>query len=110
MDLRGIHRAAAGGRPFTVSVLQRVVDAALTAHRGAAAPVAEPDPAVAFPAEVTQRETEVLALVAEGLGNAEIAARLHLGVTTVKTHISNLMTKTGAANRVQLALIGARSR
>ncbi|MBF6161339.1 response regulator transcription factor [Nocardia cyriacigeorgica] len=110
MDLRGIHRAAAGGRPLTAGVLQRIVDAALTAHRGAAAPVAEPGPVVALPADVTQRETEVLALVAEGLGNAEIAARLHLGVTTVKTHISNLMTKTGAANRVQLALIGARSR
>ncbi len=75
MDLRGIHPAAVGGRPFTAGVLQRVVDAALTAHRGAAVPVAEPDPAVAVPADVTRRGDEVLALVAEGLGNAEIGAR-----------------------------------
>lgn len=43
-------------------------------------------------------------MVAEGLSNAEIAERLHIGVTTVKTHITSLMTKTGSPNRVRLAL------
>ncbi|MEV4459455.1 AAA family ATPase [Microbispora sp. NPDC049633] len=53
-------------------------------------------------AGVTAREAEVLALVAEGLGNAQIAARLHLSVRTVETHVSRLLAKTGAADRTQL--------
>jgi DNA-binding NarL/FixJ family response regulator len=46
----------------------------------------------------------VLALVGEGLSNQEIADRLHLGVSTVKSHVANLMDKTGCDNRVRLAL------
>ncbi len=46
----------------------------------------------------------MLALVGEGLGNTEIAERLHIGVTTVKTHVTSLMAKTGSPNRVRLAL------
>ncbi|WP_182873451.1 ATP-binding protein [Microbispora sp. H10670] len=53
-------------------------------------------------AGVTGREAEVLALVAEGLGNPQIAARLHLSVRTVETHVSRLLAKTGAADRTQL--------
>ncbi|QVI24359.1 response regulator transcription factor [Nocardia tengchongensis] len=49
-----------------------------------------------------------LALLTEGLSNAEIAARLVLGVTTVKTHVTNLMAKTGSPNRVRLAIYGLR--
>jgi DNA-binding NarL/FixJ family response regulator len=52
----------------------------------------------------TAREQDVLDLVAEGLSNTEIADRLHIGVTTVKTHITSLMTKTESPNRVRLAL------
>ncbi|WP_069163188.1 response regulator [Nocardia altamirensis] len=100
--LRGIHRAAEGDRPFSPEVLRRVVDTALSAR---ATPVDHP----ALPG-LTAREAQVLALVADGLGNAEIATRLHLGITTVKTHVTNLMAKTGSANRVQLAVLGARQR
>jgi DNA-binding CsgD family transcriptional regulator len=53
---------------------------------------------------LTARERDVLDLVAEGLSNTEIADRLHIGVTTVKTHITSLMTKTESPNRVRLAL------
>ena len=53
---------------------------------------------------LTAREQEVLNLVAEGLSNTEIGDRLHIGVTTVKTHITSLMTKTDSPNRVRLAL------
>ncbi len=60
-------------------------------------------------AALTAREREVLHLVGAGLSNQEIADRLHLGVTTVKTHITNLMTKTGSPNRVRLAVLALRA-
>ncbi|MET8625718.1 LuxR C-terminal-related transcriptional regulator [Kitasatospora sp. NPDC004669] len=43
--------------------------------------------------------------MAEGLSSSETAGRMHLGVTTVETHASNLMTKTGSPNRVRLAVL-----
>lgn len=52
---------------------------------------------------VTSREAEVLTLVAEGRSNPEIAVRLHLSRRTVESHVSNLLMKTGAANRDALA-------
>lgn len=96
--LEGIRRAAAGDSPFSKDVLQRLVRRAVDAQAGTPRTVSG----------LTDRERDVLGLVAEGLSNAEIAERLHIGVTTVKTHITSLMTKTGAPNRVRLALIGLR--
>ena len=93
--LDGIRRAAAGDSPFSQEVLQRLV------RRAVAARVAPP----AQVAGLTARERDVLDLVADGLSNTEIADRLHIGVTTVKTHITSLMTKTGSPNRVRLALV-----
>ncbi|WP_067720503.1 response regulator [Nocardia yamanashiensis] len=98
--LAGIRRAAAGDHPFSPEVLRRVVRSAVTARAGAEMP------APAGESGLTAREREVLGLVAEGLSNTEIAQRLHVGVTTVKTHITNLMAKTGASNRVRLAVLG----
>ena len=53
-------------------------------------------------AGVTSREMEVLALVADGLSNADVAERLFLSPRTVETHVANLLAKTGSANRAQL--------
>jgi DNA-binding NarL/FixJ family response regulator len=92
--LDGIRRAAAGGSPFSEEVLGRLVRRAVQARPGQ--PRVDDD--------LTAREREVLDLVAEGLSNIEIGERLHIGVTTVKTHITSLMTKTGSPNRVRLAL------
>jgi DNA-binding NarL/FixJ family response regulator len=92
--LDGIRRAAAGGSPFSEEVLTRLVQRAVQARPE------QPRPA----GDLTTRELEVLDLVAEGLSNTEIGERLHIGVTTVKTHITSLMTKTGSPNRVRLAL------
>ncbi|WP_117208530.1 response regulator [Allorhizocola rhizosphaerae] len=98
--LDGIRRAAAGDSPFSPAVLRRLVAHAVRSQ-AAAAPRRE------LPKGVTEREAEVLELVGQGLSNPEIAERLHLGVTTVKTHVASLMAKTGSANRVQLAVYAA---
>ena len=54
---------------------------------------------------LTVREREVMALVAAGLSNDEIAARLHLSPLTSKTHVSRMMTKLGARDRAQLVVM-----
>ncbi|WP_298040993.1 response regulator [uncultured Microbacterium sp.] len=59
--------------------------------------------------DLTPREREVLALLAEGLTNQQIADRLHVGITTVKTHVGALYGKTGATTRVQLGRLGGRT-
>lgn len=58
---------------------------------------------------LTKRESEVLALVTEGLANEEIAERLHLSISTVKKHLGQVMTKLQLTNRVQLAVYAVRS-
>ncbi|ROT31781.1 response regulator transcription factor [Micromonospora sp. HM5-17] len=100
--LAAIRAAAAGETPFSPTVLRRLVDQAVRARLGEA-------PTPALPDNLTAREREVLALVGAGLSNREIADRLHLGVTTVKTHVASLLSKTGATNRIRLALLAAQS-
>jgi DNA-binding NarL/FixJ family response regulator len=56
-------------------------------------------------AGLTDREREVMTLVAEGLSNDEIAARLFLSPLTAKTHVSRIMTKLGARDRAQLVVM-----
>lgn len=53
---------------------------------------------------LTERETEVLKLIAEGYTNQEIAERLFISMTTVKTHVGNILEKIGAQNRVQAVI------
>lgn len=94
-----IRRAAGGDLALSPHLLRRLVDRAMAARPAKVADEPEPAP-------LTGRELEVLPLVVGGLSNQEIADQLHLGVSTVKTHIANLMEKTGAQNRVQLAVHG----
>jgi DNA-binding NarL/FixJ family response regulator len=60
-------------------------------------------------ARITEREREVLALVAQGMSNEEIAVRLYLSPLTTKTHVSHIMTKLGARDRAQLVVIAYES-
>jgi NarL family two-component system response regulator LiaR len=88
-------RAAHSGRstlaPEAADVLVRAV----------AAPKATAD-------NLSQREREVLALMAEGLTNADIAGRLVIGVSTVKTHVSSIMAKLGVATRTEACSVAIR--
>ncbi|GAA3467243.1 response regulator transcription factor [Nonomuraea roseola] len=96
--VEAVRRAASGEQLLAPSVLRRVVERALAAEQQAT-------PA---PVGLTERELEVLALVGTGLSNAEIADRLHVGVTTVKTHVGSAMDKLGLRNRIQAAVVAHR--
>lgn len=89
-----VRAAADGQRAFSGSVLDRLVETAVEATPQRRA----------FPDTVTYRERQVALLVAQGLGNGEIAAELAVGASTVKTHVSALLDKFGVTNRVQLAV------
>ena len=97
---RALHDVAAGGAVFgegvAEQVLLRVRDSGRTARRGAEA----------FP-DLTDRELEVLDLVAGGLANAAISARLHLSDKTVRNVVSNAVAKIGARDRAD-AIVRAR--
>jgi DNA-binding NarL/FixJ family response regulator len=59
--------------------------------------------------ELTEREREVLLLVAQGLSNTELAQRLYVSVPTAKTHVSRILAKLGARDRTQLVVIAYES-
>lgn len=63
----------------------------------------EPDLAAMFP-QLTEREREVVRLVAEGLDNREVAAAAYMGEGTVRNHISQILAKLGLRNRTQIAV------
>lgn len=97
--ITAVRRVAAGDFMLSPHLLQRLVSRAVDAR-------APDDSGRPRAAALTAREEDVLPLIVEGLSNQEIADRLHLGVTTVKTHVANLMDKLDAQNRVQLAVYG----
>jgi DNA-binding NarL/FixJ family response regulator len=102
-DLRDAVRIVAAGHALLApSVTRRVVDAFASAVPAPKAPERLD--------VLTEREREVLALVAEGLSNDELAARLVMSPLTAKTHVSRILTKLGARDRAQLVVVAYETR
>ncbi|MEU6961157.1 response regulator transcription factor [Streptomyces chrestomyceticus] len=95
----GVRAAAEGGAYLSPSVARRVISQFGGVALGKAAA------ARARTEELTEREREVLALVGEGLSNAEIAGRLFVVEGTVKAYVSAVLARLGLKNRVQAAIL-----
>ena len=100
--LHAIRAVGKGEAIFSPAVARRVIDF----FTGVRSEVERAVPARAFP-ELTNREREVLDLIAQGLSNPEIASRLYLSPKTVRNHISNIFAKLQVADRAQ-AIVRAR--
>lgn len=94
--IRAVRAVAAGDALLSPGVTRRLIEEYATRAR-------EPSATPSL-AELTDREREVMALVAEGLSNEEIAGRLFLSPATAKTHVSRAMGKLGARDRAQLVV------
>src|SRR5437764_9609415 len=99
--MRGIQAAAIGESLISPTIAGKVLERVRAA-------TASPDAAEAIRAELSDREIEVLKLIANGKDNAQIAADPHLSPKTVKNHISNILMKLQIDNRIQAALYPAR--
>lgn len=93
--VQAIHAAANGDALIAPNVTRRLL--ATFADQAPGEPVQPLTP-------LTDREEEVLALVARGRTNTEISAELFISLSTVKSHVASLMTKLGARNRVEIAM------
>jgi DNA-binding NarL/FixJ family response regulator len=110
-DIYGALDAGVRGYLLKESVHTNVVDAIRTVHAGKRLMPQEVADRLTeyFPkAVLTPRETEVLALVADGMGNKEIADRLGTASGTIKIHVQNILDKLGAADRTQAVTIAIR--
>lgn len=97
-DLIGAVRTVAAGE----AILSAEVTGAVLDRVRSAVPAARVDLAAC---QLTARESDVLALIGAGLNNTEIAQRLHLSMSTVKTHVTNVLAKTGSRDRVAAAIL-----
>jgi DNA-binding NarL/FixJ family response regulator len=99
--LRAVRAAVAGDALLSPGITRRLIEEFATKAKA-------PPGGTALEA-LTDREREVVALVAEGLSNDEIAARLIMSAATAKTHVSRAMIKLGARDRAQLVVLAYES-
>jgi DNA-binding NarL/FixJ family response regulator len=92
---QALERVVSGQAALDPAVQHLLIEAIASARP------ASPVPASSLPDGLTAREAEVLALIAEGLSNADIAGRLVVSEATVKSHINHLLPKIGARDRAQ---------
>jgi DNA-binding NarL/FixJ family response regulator len=96
----GIRAAARGDMLLAPSVTRRLISAYTRRP---------PSPPAVGTTALTAREHEVWRLMAEGLSNTEIAARLVVAETTIKTHVAHILAKLGARDRVQAVVLAYQS-
>ncbi|MER7515293.1 response regulator transcription factor [Streptomyces sp. NPDC126499] len=109
--LAGIRAVASGDAVVAPSLTRRLLDAYI--HHLPASPTAAPPASAPAPARredprlasLTEREREILTVIAQGWNNTEIATRLHLAESTVKTHVTRILAKTGSRDRVQAVIL-----
>ena len=94
--IASVRMVASGDALLAPSVTRRLIE------RFASPPDAAAQPSLTA---LTDRERQVLALVARGLSNAELAERMHLGETTIKTHVGRVLSKLGLRDRVQAVVL-----
>lgn len=101
--LSGIRAVAAGDAVVAPSLTRRLLDA-YAQHLPAApgSPATSSDPRITA---LTDREREILTVIGQGWSNTEIATRLHLAESTVKTHVTRILAKTGCRDRVQAVIL-----
>ncbi|MDG9695205.1 response regulator [Streptomyces mutabilis] len=100
--LSGIRAVATGDAVVAPSLTRRLLDAYV--HH-LPAPTEDPDSPDPRLAALTDRESEILRVLGQGWTNTEIAERLHLAESTVKTHVGRILAKTGSRDRVQAVIL-----
>jgi DNA-binding NarL/FixJ family response regulator len=100
--VRAVRVVADGDALLSPSVTRRLVSEFAARTKAPAGPATELS-------ELTSRERQVMALVAEGLTNAEIGERLYMSPATARTHVSRILTKLGARDRTQLVVMAYES-
>ncbi|MFE0352202.1 response regulator [Streptomyces nigra] len=104
--LAGIRAVATGDAVVAPSVTRRLLDAYVH-HLPSGAPERAPVTAGEDPrlSALTEREREILTVVGQGWTNNEIATRLHLAESTVKTHVGRILAKTNSRDRIQAVIL-----
>jgi DNA-binding NarL/FixJ family response regulator len=97
----GVRAAAAGEAPLSPPVAARLVASMRDARRAR--------DAAGDPADLSERELQVLRLISEGRDNTQIARTLYISPETVKDHVSHILVKLGVENRIQAAVYAVRT-
>ncbi|GGR03016.1 response regulator [Streptomyces pilosus] len=103
--LSGIRSVATGDAVVAPSLTRRLLDAyahRLPAGSATAGAARDEDPRLST---LTEREREILTVIGKGWTNTEIAGRLHLAESTVKTHVGRILAKTGSRDRIQAVIL-----